>query len=475
MKRFISVLLAALLILLLPACADVEEQPVETTEAPPDLLGRFTVGCAVVEITPRESMPLAGYGRSGLRMSNGMLSYLYAGCVAITDPEGSTVILCSLDLYDTAHADRMRTVISEAAGVPVENVMVSATYTHSAPDLTDTEYPAVRNYLNLLDTKLAEAARKAMHDRKTATLSGGSIQTSGLTYVRHYQCNDGTYTGELRDNGRGYAQHAHEADAVLQLIRITRRGGKDIYLTNFQTQPNRTGGEQQYDLSADVVGEYRRAMEEMTGAQVLYFSGACGNLEPTSRIAEENVTVGFRSHGEALARFALHAELMPLETGKVQVTTQSFRATVDHTWDTMAATCGKLYDRWNTGEIEEESLLELSRELGLTVNSPAHAAAISTRAARDAAETFEISAYSFGEVAFVAAPGGLFDDTGVSIREGSPFGMTFIATNGNGDQGYFPSKDAFRYSSHEVDVTRYVAGTAEELADQYVAMLKAMQ
>ena len=52
--------------------------------------------------------------------------------------------------------------------------------------------------------------------------------------------------------------------------------------------------------------------------------------------------------------------------------------------------------------------------------------------------------------------------------------MTIVATKANGENGYFPSQFAFDVSGgYECDTTKYVPGTAERLADQYVEMLEA--
>ena len=85
--------------------------------------------------------------------------------------------------------------------------------------------------------------------------------------------------------------------------------------------------------------------------------------------------------------------------------------------------------------------------------------------------SFPIQAFSFGDVGLAAAPYEMFDTSGKFIKENSPFAMTIVAELANGGNGYFPSEQAFVYGGYECDTTKYVCGTAEELADQYVAML----
>ena len=128
---------------------------------------------------------------------------------------------------------------------------------------------------------------------------------------------------------------------------------------------------------------------------------------------------------------------------------------------------------WDKGEITTAELKEIAlTTYGIKLNSAYHAGAISSRAGMEDSNTFKVSAFSFGDVGLVAFPGEQFDTNGKFIKENSPFAMTIIATKANGEKGYFPSVTTFDYGSYECDTTRYVRGTAERLADQYVEMLE---
>ena len=121
-KRILAMLLVILLIAL---CGCSEQRPNDDTQtmAPTvDLSGQFTVGYGRVNITPEESVPLAGAGNTSQRMSTGTLTYLYSTCIAITDTQGETVLLFSnvILVAWTATFTELRKAISEATGVPVK-------------------------------------------------------------------------------------------------------------------------------------------------------------------------------------------------------------------------------------------------------------------------------------------------------------------------------------------------------------------
>ena len=54
------------------------------------------VGFSRADITPLESVPLAGYGNTERRMSGAILSRLYATCLAFSDGENKALLI-SLD------------------------------------------------------------------------------------------------------------------------------------------------------------------------------------------------------------------------------------------------------------------------------------------------------------------------------------------------------------------------------------------
>lgn len=470
MKKLLTIFLA---LLLLTGCGTPASSGAETV-AGEEGAADFRVGFAMADITPDAPVPLGGYSRSDLRISQGFVSRLYASCLAVTDEAGETVLLFSMDQHNAHHTDEIRKAVNKATGVLVEHIVVSMTHTHSAPDLANKKQLSIQSYLVLLERQAAAAAEEALADRKPATISGGSIATEGLNFIRHYKMNDGTYAGDnFGDTSSGYAGHHHDADPILQLLKFAREGGKDIYVTNFQTHPHQTGGFEKYEISADVVGEYRSAMEQATNAHVMYFSGAGGNINSTSRIKDEQAAKDHKDWGNRLADYAQKVQLQPLKAGAVKVTTQVFQGEVNHSLDAYAALCKDLYEQWNAGKIDVEELKRRGAEAGIKLNSGQNARSISQRVTMGETFDFDIATVSIGEVAMVVAPFEMFDTIGSYIREGSPFAMTFIATLANGTVGYLPTRETFEYGSYETDSCRFSPGIAEEVADAFLAMLKA--
>ena len=222
MKKFLSICLLAALLLSLCACG-AAGQSAETTAAPADT--RLQVGYGKVDITPNIPLPLQGYGNTEKRISTGYYDPLYATCFAVTDAEGNTAILLGIDMGATTNNlyTQARKKISEKHGVPLERVIISASHTHSAPDMGNTNVAGVGTWTNTLIKLLVECADEAMADRAPADMYVTSTQTEGLNFVRRYALEDGTVNGYesiIRDSGLAITGHETEADHTLQLLKF---------------------------------------------------------------------------------------------------------------------------------------------------------------------------------------------------------------------------------------------------------------
>jgi hypothetical protein len=71
---------------------------------------------------------------------------------------------------------------------------------------------------------------------------------------------------------------------------------------------------------------------------------------------------------------------------------------------------------------------------------------------------------AIGDVAFAAMPHELFSETGIQIRNDSPFLTTFIVAYSNDHNGYLPVSSAYEYDCYEEACTSFAKGAAEELA-----------
>ena len=435
------------------------------------------VGFAMADITPEDPVPLAGYGNSAARMSEGSLDPIYTTALAISDGT-DTILLIENDLtspYTKVFTDA-RKAVREACGIPEEYVMISSSHNHSAPDLSLSDMPCIKKYTREFTDILVQTALEALADMKPASMYYGSSQPENLNFVRHYITEDGHVRGDSfgsQYSNSPLAAHTHDADNQLQAVRFVREEARDIVLVNWQTHPHRSGTRTNLDITADLIGVMRERVNNDADCEFIYFTGASGNINPKSYIESENITEDYISQGNALADAVLSilaAENPTKLNGADVKSAQSvYTAQVDHSLDHLADIAAEITAEWKQ---TNDSAAATEAGLPYGINSPYHANAITVKAELDKTADLKLYAHSVGELAFVFAPYEMFDENGVFIKENSPFACTFVVSCSNTSNGYIPSAEGYENSSYEANVSRFVSGTGEELADEFSAMLR---
>lgn len=435
----------------------------------------FQVGYGRKVITPETPVPLAGYGNNFNRISKNVLDDLYVTCTAIRDNNGNTVLLLSQDLINSSLQERVRSRISQVTGIPVSNIILAATHTHSAPDQSS-GLTAIADWKLGYIEQCANAAQEAIEDLSAAYISVGSTQTEGLNFVRHYLMKDGTYAG---DNfgvwTSGIKAYAEENDPELQVILFHRTATdkQDVLLTNWQAHPCKTGGNEKYDISADFVGSTRSYVEQERDVLFAYFTGAAGNQNASSRITKENPTTDNTAYGKLLGGYVLKAmeNLETVKSGSVQVSQTSFTGTIDQSMQDKLDQAKEVVDLMKAeGQIAANNL---AREYGFS--SCFHAQAVVNRAGLGKSQQIEINAIRVGDISFVTAPYEMFAAHGSYIKENTPYKMTFVLTCSNGAMGYIPTNLAYDYGCYESHTGWFVRGTGDTLAQTFVNMLEQLK
>lgn len=435
----------------------------------------FRVGYGTMSITPaKQGLPLSGYGNSADRTSTAVWDDLYVSATAITDAQNNTVLLITCDLQRPQEAvtDVIRTHISRSTGVPFENIIISASHSHSTPDLYSSN-ALIKEYLTLLYNRFTQAALQAMATRVPATIEAGIVQevkdpNSGkyMNFTRHYSYtgSDGQihYYGDnfgsppTTSEEKATLQHVAPADHSMQLLRFVRQGQKDVLLCNFAAHPTMTGGSDQAVISSDFVGPLRDTVQVEANCYFVFVQGAAGNMNPTSRISGE-IPYGkdhYRQYGTALAQVVIDKaqQLTSVETGQVQSAHCEYAARVfKHTQEEVA----------KASEFNKLSYAEKKAQYaqwGYT--SIFHASSILSKANLGVTENLELNVISIGsQIAFFTAPGELWAETGLEMKADSPFTYTFTNGYSNGDWKYFTDGAAAdgTYESYEGFYTRFVA------------------
>lgn len=471
MKRILALLLALTMTLSLCACNGSGEEKTPAVEG-------LQTGYARESIMPEEKVNMAGYGNQSSRLSTGYLDILYATCLAASEND-TTVLLFSLDLLRTERnwTDEFRVMISKATGVPEANIMFSATHTHSAPAPGGSE-PQVLKWKEIVQAALLNAAEKAIADLAPTTLYSSAIETENMTFVRHYKLADGTYCGNnFGDSTLQKVDHATKSNQTMVVLKMDREGDKkDIALMNFQAHPCFTGSSGSTTLSADFVSDARNAFEADTGMHFIYFTGSAGN-QNTSTYMPDEVAVGLKGrevYGQTLANYAVDAlKTAEKSTGEgIKITQKMFTfKSNDMNQDRLEDARDVLaYKNSIGGDLVTSAAYAKSKGF----ESHFECQGIVNCSKYPPTQTMELNAISIGSVGFITFPGEMFSDTGLYIRENSPFKHTVLISLANETHGYFPTKQAYEYSSYESWSARFASGASEAVAEELVSMLKGL-
>lgn len=395
----------------------------------------FCVGFAGEVANPPAGVSLGGHGVANAkeRLSTENWDELKVLCTAFSD--GENLVLAYT--FDSCHiaeviANPLFALLKENYGIPEENVFFNATHTHAAPVMysAHSSFPGVRNFLDtVFYPAFLKATEDAVSDLSPATVSCGRGKTEGLSYVRRYLSKeDGSFLGNWPEKDLDPALVCHEShpDEEMQILRFAREGKQDVVMINWQCHPTSAGGSNRTNTSADWVGILRNIVEEKAGVRCVFHQGAAGNVIASGMLRGENrFGWGFyKDHGEKIAEVALgilNAPMKPVKSGKVLI---------------------------------EKKFLTLKRKDG------------------DEDTIFPLTAFSFGEVAFATVPYEMFSENGKQLKEASPFEMTFVCENTDGDHNYVPSKEAFQNGGYEVRICPVGEGSGELVVENLLSMLK---
>jgi len=398
----------------------------------------FSAGFCRKVVNPTEPVGLGGYGSEAQRTSCDIMDDICVSCTALSDGEQIALFISS-DTLHTGYAvyEKASRMIEEAFGISKEYVIYNSTHTHAGPSVhRGVACPGLDKYAPIYYGGVLEAVEEALRDLAPAVPNIGATDTKDMNWDRRYiSREDGSFLGNWLRPPRGPEEARHEtpADSRLQVIRWVREEKKDIVMVNWQCHPcsPHVAGQYGTTLSPDWVSPMRCFAEEKLGdVHVVYHQGACGNLISGTSILNEKGNTDYKRKGRELAFFIAEAlkEAHPVNAGKIRVI------------------CEKL-----PGVLSKE-YKEKSGEKADTYS-------------------LQLTTLAIGDLAFATVPCEWHDTCGRSVREASPFKMTFIHGYTNGALRYIPAASCWNNGGYEVKSCYFECGTGEKIARHHMDKL----
>jgi neutral ceramidase len=401
----------------------------------------FQAGAARREITPREPVPMWGYGDRHDALSEGTLDPLYADALVI-DAGGTKLAIVGLDL-GRAPAEpsllRIRARIEKETGIT--HSFIAGSHTHHGPvlEFTDVEgkgkgrFDATLRYYRQMESAIGEAVIEANSKLQPARIAAASASLGGFNANRH---------SKLEPKPR---------DRELAVLRLDTLEGKPLaVLVNWAAHPT-TIPSKTLKFSADYVGALKRTVSEAMGAAPVFIQGAAGDLRA------ERGTKDYVAYGEALGaeavKLAQALEPKPVEKPSLQMREDRFRFAPRT--DLKNPLVRMVYEQAFFPELVrhyEDEYAEGVRPW-LTVG------------------------LLNGDIAFVGASGEFFSNHAVRLRERARMGALFFFGYCNGYHQYFPTIEGAAEGGYGADAQVAIAevGAGEEMMNRALVWLYQMR
>jgi hypothetical protein len=267
---------------------------------------RLRFGAARTDITPPVGIYHRMWGAASHDKAAGVHRPLFADAIALLpstgDGPGLLRLLIDLVGLGKAELDGLRQTAAEASGLPVQNIVITFSHTHSAGMMTPDRIPLpggdlIPGYLAALRGAVARISQQAVEAAQDAVISYASGRCGMAANRDCWDAERGIFVC-------GYNQST-PADDTLLVGRVTGTNGSLLAtLVNYACHPTTLAWDNQL-ISPDYVGALRETVEEATGAPCFFMLGACGELGPVHGFVGDTAVAD--SNGREVAYAALSA------------------------------------------------------------------------------------------------------------------------------------------------------------------------
>jgi hypothetical protein len=404
--------------------------------------GELRAGAAKVSITPSaDEFP---YTVPKERSFVGVHDDVYVRALVLDDGQ-TKVALVSVEVVEIPEATRVMSEVAQAVGIPVSNVIVAATHTHSTPLVFyhgGEPNPIQAKEIEHIRQASVQAAREAASNLQPARIAF----SRGEAWVN---INNGEIGGKkTRHDANG------PSDKTLDVVRVESASGQPLALV--VDYPNhaevmfravtKDGG---YEVTGDLPGAVSRMLEgNPAGAPVtLFFAGAEGDQKPLFQAVQYAVWK-MPAEDEGVGGWAL-------------LNAQAWRLTaaVMEVLDGMQAAASTVTLRAASGSVScPGQRFQTDPQTGKVTTEDRPSVSI------------PLSTIRINDFAFAALGGDVGSDIGKKIRAASPLPHTILVTVLAGQVGYILSDPSYALPGH-VRQSRLKAGCAEHALSEGIADL----
>jgi hypothetical protein len=406
---------------------------------------RLLAGAAAVDITPAQNaeLPMSGYA-ARTEGFKGIHDRLHVRAIVLSD--GVTtggIVVAELIGFSNQFWEKISKRMSEATGIPAQNIMLTAVHTHSAPSIGTYGEKAEGDvahrqeaYLRQVEDALIDALKLARDGMQPAKCGFGS-GSANVNINRRAQLNDGTWWLGYNPDG--------PSDKTVAVVKIESVQGAPIALLVNYAMHGTGMGQDNYQISADVAGATSTYVEEHFKNKVVvaWTSGAAGDQCPIY----DRAPGSFEGVGSV-------GRLLGVEVIRIAETIRT------------------------SGNGSIRAVQQVISCPGRRVASGRTGSHVQSLEFADADPVpIRLSLLMVDKIALAGVSGEVFNVLAQELKAKTPQPKTIMMiTHCNGSSGYLPDDGAYRQLSYEIQTTQVKPGCAQEaIVDGLFQMIRKKQ
>ena len=453
-------------------------------------------GAAEIDITPPVGFRMAGYFNE--RLSTGTHDPLKAKAIVFSDgKEKFALVFCDLVGPSLNVTSQARAQAGKKIGVPVQNIMICATHSHTGPLFDNVIYDWLHDkamaehgkdtaekidYPKFLVQQIVRVIVDANAKLKPARLDVGISKQAGLPFNRRFHMKNGTVAFNPGLMNTNIVRPAGPTDSDVPFISLSReikngadnKRGAEMLLADTARERKPFAGITVFAMHCDTIGgtehsaDYpfflQETLREAFGRNFIsaFGAGTCGDLNQINVKSTEPFK-GFGpsgKYGNSIGKTVLSSQkkLEAITRPDFAVRSQTIQAPLrDVTPDELA-----------DAKVKMERLTDESAGFMMKV------VAVRTLdlAKKGSHWPLEVQVFRLdADTAIVCLPCEIFVELGLAIKQASPFKRTIVISICNDRPSYVPTKKAFTEGSYEITNARVKPGVGETLVETAIELL----
>lgn len=401
---------------------------------------------------------------------------LHARCLVLDDGETKiALVVCDLLGLHRSVSIEARRLIEQATGIPPENVLISATHTHSAGTVLGTNRYAneqkLDSYQRFVARRIADGVRRAANLLRPAEIAFGSVDVPEHVHNRRWLMR----AGGLAPNPFGQIDRvktnppvaspeliepAGPIDPTVSIIALREPGGR-LIATYCVYSLHYVGGTGPAHISSDYYGIFCEALKSQVSQgdddppfvamMANGTSGDINNIDRTHKSPRRKPYEQMRLVAEDLA------EKVQTTLGKMSWQDRAPLAAryreleiawrpIDQELLTWAKDIEEKAPRLSEGNIPVGAKFATTREF---VQRLSYSGRVQLLAEKKEPASIPVQVLRIGNIGLGTSPCETFAEIGLEFKEQSPFEHAFMVSLAHGYIGYLPTPRHFELGGYE--------------------------